>query len=399
MKMLLPNRLMRLTMGPASHRKLTRPWLERHPKKNSRSNLSQSRRRKNRQPPRLKRDAAWQIGSRASSVDREGQIARPLKKDPELDQHRSQEAKTGRKEALQRAAAPSRPKSQEDRTTGPGSSKAASSRTGRNRNRVGEASRVIIKSKIETADVDEITMITKQEPEAWETPQKILIVLAHPDDPEFFMGATIARWTAAGHTVHYCLLTRGDKGVRDAVTDPHELAMTRELEQRCAADALGVQDLLFLNFQDGYLIPDLDARKSVVRVIRTYQPDIVISSDPLYIFGENNINHPDHRAVGQIVVDAVFPAAGNPLYFHELMVEEGLMPHSINELWLCVTGQANVTIDVTECWERKIQALHCHVTQISDMNLLDERLRSRFTPDSSAEHPRYEERFRRFKFR
>lgn len=243
------------------------------------------------------------------------------------------------------------------------------------------------------------TQITPLQPEGWETPQKILVILAHPDDPEFFCGATIARWTQHGHLVDYCLLTRGDKGVREIIVDPMELARTREVEQRNAADCLGVRDLKFLDYYDGYIVPDLEIRKAVVRIIRQYKPDIVVTSDPTHIFGENSINHPDHRSAGQIVVDAVFPAVGNPLYFYDLMHDEGLEPHSIKELWLSLTSQANITIDVTKTWETKIQALHHHVTQIGDMGQLDERMRSRFTPDSSAEHPRYEEKFRRFKFR
>ncbi len=240
--------------------------------------------------------------------------------------------------------------------------------------------------------------VEKTDPEQWEEAQTILVILAHPDDPEFFCGATLARWVRIGHRVHYCLLTRGDKGVRDQAVDPNELATKREGEQRRAADTLGVSDLVFLDFKDGYLIPSLDARRAVTRIIRQYKPDIIVSCDPTYIFGENTINHPDHRAAGQIVVDAVFPAAGNPLYFPELLEEE-LSPHSVKELWLSVTGQPNTAVDVTDFWEQKIQALHCHETQIADMKQLDERLRGRYTPDSTLESPRYEEKFRRLKFR
>lgn len=244
-----------------------------------------------------------------------------------------------------------------------------------------------------------MTTINLLDPEGWEGSHKILVILAHPDDPEFFCGATIARWAKHGHSIHYCLLTKGDKGVRDTVIDPDELAVIREGEQQCAANTLGVKSVAFLEYKDGYLVPDLSTRKAVARVIRNMKPDVIVTCDPTYIFGENSINHPDHRAVGQIVVDAVFPAAGNPLYFPELVQEEGLSPHSVKEIWLTVTGQPNMVIDVTEFWEMKIQALHCHETQIADMKQLDERLRSRHTPDTTLEKPRYEERFRRFKFR
>jgi LmbE family N-acetylglucosaminyl deacetylase len=243
------------------------------------------------------------------------------------------------------------------------------------------------------------TQTPKIEPEGWEEEQKILVILAHPDDPDFFCGATLARWASMGHHIQYCLLTRGDKGVRDTIVNPKELAATREIEQKNAAAVLGVKQVDFLDFEDGYLVPDLNARKLVARVIRQVRPDVVVGCDPTHVFGENNINHPDHRAAGQIVVDAVFPAAGNPLYFPELLNDEGLEPCGVKEVWLTVTSQANTTVDVTEYWPKKIEALHCHETQISDMNQLDERLRSRHTPDSSPENPRYEEKFRRFKFR
>lgn len=241
--------------------------------------------------------------------------------------------------------------------------------------------------------------ITKIEPEGWEKPLKILAILAHPDDPEFFCGATIARWAAAGHSVNYCLLTRGDKGAQDPNTDPTALGKLREVEQRNAADRLGVNRVFFLDYQDGYLVPSLETRLAVTRVIRQERPDILVSSDPTQLFGDNSINHPDHRAAGQIVVDAVFPASGNPLYFPELLHQEGLQPHSVKEVWLAVTGQPNTVIDVTEYWEQKIHALHCHVSQIGDMEALTERMRGRHTPDSTREAPRYEERFRRLKFR
>lgn len=202
-----------------------------------------------------------------------------------------------------------------------------------------------------------------------------------------------------GHQIQYCLLTKGDKGVRDAIVDPKHLAATREIEQNNAAAILGVKNVAFLGYEDGYLVPDLAARKEVARVIRQIRPDVVVSCDPTSVFGENNINHPDHRAAGQIVIDAIFPAAGNPLYFPELLHDEGLAPHGVKEVWLTVTGQPNTTMDVTDFWSKKIEALHCHETQISDMSQLDERLRSRHTPDSTPENPRYEEKFRRFKFR
>jgi LmbE family N-acetylglucosaminyl deacetylase len=234
--------------------------------------------------------------------------------------------------------------------------------------------------------------------EKWEEKQKILVILAHPDDPEFFCGATIRRWTQMGHEVHYCLLTRGDKGSNDRSMRSFDLAVLREQEQKEAACEVGVHDVRFLDYEDGYLVPTLEVRKRVTRIIREERPDIVVSCDPTNIFpNELSINHPDHRAAGQIVVDAIFPATGNPMFFPELLLE-GLEPHSVKEFWLSVTGQPNTVIDVSATWEDKIRALKCHRSQIGEPAKLEERMRSRRTPDSTPEAPRYEEKFRRFIF-
>ncbi len=230
----------------------------------------------------------------------------------------------------------------------------------------------------------------------WNGSQKILVILAHPDDPEFFCGATIACWSDQGHKIVYYLLTRGDKGTADRKMQPEALMKIREEEQRRAAQVLGVQRVNFLKYPDGFLVPNPDLRREVVRIIRTEKPDILVTSDPANYFPNNDasINHPDHRAAGQIVIEAYYPAAGNPQYFPELL-DEGLEPHSVKEVWFSLTHQPNTVFDVTGYWPRKILALHCHVSQIGDPQKFDERMRSRRTPDSTDENPRYEERFRR----
>ena len=235
-------------------------------------------------------------------------------------------------------------------------------------------------------------------PENWEGKQKILVILAHPDDPEFFCGATIRRWTQMGHEVRYCLLTRGDKGSNDPATRSFDLAVLREQEQKAAAHEVGVEAVRFLDYEDGCLVPTMETRKRVTRIIREERPDIVVSCDPTNMFpNEASINHPDHRAAGQIVVDAIFPATGNVMYFPELLLE-GLEPHSVKEVWLSVTSQPNVVIDVTATWEDKIRALEQHRSQIGEPAKLEERMRSRRAADSTPEAPRYEEKFRRFVF-
>ena len=230
----------------------------------------------------------------------------------------------------------------------------------------------------------------------WETHQRILVVLAHPDDPEFFCGATVARWVLNGHRVVYWLLTCGDKGASDPMISTSDLCGDRHKEQRAAAAVLGVEEVNFLDNPDGYLVADLKLREDITRIIRKERPDILVTCDPRTLtVGDNRINHPDHRAAGQATLDAVFPAAGNPLYFPDLLRLEGLHPHTPREVWICGTQEPNVWMDVTQLWEKKIQALHQHKSQIGDPHAFTERMRSRRTPDSTAEEPRYEENFRR----
>jgi LmbE family N-acetylglucosaminyl deacetylase len=211
----------------------------------------------------------------------------------------------------------------------------------------------------------------------WDTKQKILVILAHPDDPEFFCGATIAKWTAEGHQVSYCLLTMGDKGVNDHFSQTENIKELRIEEQT----------------------PNLELRKEVVGVIRKVKPDIVVTCDPTnYYLRDSYINHPDHRAAGQVVIDAVFPAAQNILFFPELEKELHLEPHHVKEVWISLPKEPNIAIDVTETWPRKLEALTKHASQIGDIDQFYIRMRSRHTEDSSDESPRYEEVYRRIVF-
>lgn len=233
-------------------------------------------------------------------------------------------------------------------------------------------------------------------PDAWESPQKILVILAHPDDPEFFCGASTARWVKAGHHVSYCVLTCGDKGTKDLTIESSDLCAIRQKEQRAAAKVLGVEDVRFLNYPDGYLVPDINLRRDITRVIRTMRPDVLVTCDPQTLYSAmGGLNHPDHRAAGQATLDAVFPAARDHLNFIELWRDEKLEPHIVREVWVCGTLQPNVTLDVTDTWETKVLALYKHKSQIGDAEKLGERMRSRRTDDSTPEKPRYEEKFRR----
>ena len=244
------------------------------------------------------------------------------------------------------------------------------------------------------------TATSRPEPGTWDTPQHILVILAHPDDPEFFCGATLARWTRAGHKVTYLLLTCGDKGFNPTTQPdmtPEKLCGIRHLEQAEAAKVIGAEPPLFMDLPDGYLVPDLNLRRDVVREIRRHKPDILVTCDPQNLFAQYGINHPDHRACGQVVLDAVFPAAGNPAYFPELLVQ-AFPPHMPREVWCSLTTQPNTSLDVTDTWEIKLQGILQHKSQVQDVDKLIERMKSRRTEDSTDENPRYEEKFRVIKY-
>jgi LmbE family N-acetylglucosaminyl deacetylase len=238
------------------------------------------------------------------------------------------------------------------------------------------------------------------QPENWDSPKNILVILAHPDDPEFFCGATLARWARDRHQITYVLMTCGDKGFNPAThpeMTPEKLCGLRHTEQLNAAKVIGTKAVHFLDLADGYLVPSLDLRRDVVREIRRHKPEILLTCDPQNLFAQYGINHPDHRYCGQIVLDAVFPATGNLVYFPELL-KEGFQPHMPKEVWCSLTSQPNVTVDVTDTWETKVKAILEHKTQIPDVDKLIERMKSRRTENSTDENPRYEEKFRVVKY-
>ncbi len=227
----------------------------------------------------------------------------------------------------------------------------------------------------------------------WEGSKTIMVILAHPDDPEFFLGGTIAEWAKQGHKVSYLLLTKGQRGVSRDYPDPTNLDLIRVQEQQNAAAKLGVSKIDFLDYEDGYLVPDIEARRKVAREIRRTRPDIVATFDPLLIYQRGRINHPDHRAAGQIVIDAIFPAVGNSAFFPEFL-DEGLPQHQVEELWLSVPVESNYELDVTHNWQLRLEALLEHVSQIGEpaafLEHMEARRRTRF-----GEEMRYIESFRR----
>jgi LmbE family N-acetylglucosaminyl deacetylase len=237
--------------------------------------------------------------------------------------------------------------------------------------------------------------ITSAPGEAQPPPRRVLGVFAHPDDPEFFCGGTFARWAADGAHITFVLVTSGDKGTRDPDMTTERLIELREAEERRAAAALGVQQVVFLRHRDGELEPTVALRGDIVRMIRTYKPDIVVTSDPtVFWFGDRGINHSDHRVVGHVTVDAVYPAARDRLYFPEQITQEGLEPHKTRYLYITLTNAPNVKVDVTAYIDRKIAALREHQSQIADLARMEERVRANRDPESPDDAPRYMDGFR-----
>ncbi len=198
------------------------------------------------------------------------------------------------------------------------------------------------------------------------TPERVLVVAAHPDDIEFGAAGTVARWIGEGARARYLLITRGDKGSDDPTTDPQQLAATREAEQRAAAAELGVEGVDFLDEPDGQVQVTLRLRERITYAIRAFRPEIVMGHDPTVLFVNNEwVNHPDHRAVGEATVDAVFPTARDPLNFPEHMAA-GLEPWKVAEIYLWSTNEANQIVDITDTLERKIAALEHHASQFHE---------------------------------
>jgi LmbE family N-acetylglucosaminyl deacetylase len=195
---------------------------------------------------------------------------------------------------------------------------------------------------------------------------RILVIAAHPDDVDFGSAGTIALWTDAGLDVSYCIVTDGDAGGSDESVSRTEMASIRRAEQTAAAKQVGVSDLHFLGYQDGVVEPTIGLRKDLARVIRQLRPDRVVCPTPERNYARMGASHPDHRAVGAAALDAVYPDARNPFAFPGLLAEEKLKPWTVREVWIAGSPAPNRHVDITETFGRKVAALRCHASQISD---------------------------------
>jgi LmbE family N-acetylglucosaminyl deacetylase len=210
---------------------------------------------------------------------------------------------------------------------------------------------------------------------AWR-PARFMVIAAHPDDAEFGPAGTAARWIDEGSEGWLVCCTSGDQGGEDPAADPLALAAVRESEQRAAAAITGYGGVTFLHQPDGALANDLALREQLVREIRTFRPDAVLATDPDTLFyRDGGINHTDHRAAGMAAVDAVYPAARNPMAFPWL-ARSGLAAHKVRRLYLFWSDKSDTWVDISTTLERKIEALRAHVTQIHEPEGLAERIRS-----------------------
>ena len=206
--------------------------------------------------------------------------------------------------------------------------------------------------------------------------ERALVVTAHPDDVDFGAGGTIALWTGQGTAVTYCICTNGDAGGFDLDVPRGEISGIRQAEQRAAAKELGVQDVVFLGYPDGRLTVTHELRRDISRVIRQVRPERLMIQSPERNWERIAASHPDHLAAGEAAIAAVYPDARNP-FAHLELAAEGLEAWTVNEVWVMggtATGPDRF-VDITDVFDRKLAALHAHVSQTAHMDGLQEMLR------------------------
>ncbi|HHX44037.1 MAG TPA: PIG-L family deacetylase [Chloroflexi bacterium] len=217
----------------------------------------------------------------------------------------------------------------------------------------------------------------------------VMVIGAHPDDPEFGCAATICKWASMGRDIHYVLLTSGDKGCHDPAVHPGQVAAQREDEQRAAARELGVRSVRFLHYPDGMLEYTMDLRRQLCELVRTLTPDIVLAIDPWRRYQL----HPDHRVAGQAALDAVWAAREWYIFPEQLIDRE---PWRVKEVYLYWTDDADYWEDVTESMDKRIAALMHHDSQVNGrMDRIEERIRKTAAQVGEPHGIAYAEGFKR----
>ena len=212
---------------------------------------------------------------------------------------------------------------------------------------------------------------------------QVMIITPHPDDAEWGVAGTVARWTGEGKDVVYVVCTNGDKGTSDINMRSEKLVRIREQEQLDAAKLLEVREVIFMRHPDQTLEDTSKFRKEIVRLIRMYRPETIVTADPYRRY----IWHRDHRITGQVVLDAVFPYARDILAYPDLL-EQGLQPHKVKEVLLWASEEPNYRSDITDTFDIKVSALRCHKSQVNDHTIpdLEKRLRERCSKMAEGEN-------------
>lgn len=200
----------------------------------------------------------------------------------------------------------------------------------------------------------------------------VLVTTPHPDDAETRFAGSVARWTRQGKNVVYVVISNGDKGTNDPAISPEELVAIREKEQLAAAEILGIKEVVFLRYPDQGLENTLELRRDIVRQIRIFKPETVVTVDPHGRY----MDHRDHRIGGYATVEAVYPAAGSAYAFPELL-DEGLKPHRVREMLFSGRMQNNYFEDITDTVDIKVSAIRCHRSQVGDRPDFGEMLKDR----------------------
>lgn len=198
-----------------------------------------------------------------------------------------------------------------------------------------------------------------------DSPERVLVVVAHPDDIDFGTAGTVAQLTTAGAHVAYCLVTSGEAGDDDMTVSSAELAAMREAEQTAAGAVVGVTDIYWLHHPDGAVQCDFDLRRDIARVIRIEKPDVVIGQSPFRNLDSTYGSHPDHLEAAEATMRAVYPDARNPRAFTTELLDEGYLPHAVPKMWIGQQADANLFIDTTDVFEKKLEALRKHMSQVA----------------------------------
>lgn len=223
------------------------------------------------------------------------------------------------------------------------------------------------------------------------TIDRVMVVMAHPDDAEFSAGGTIAKLVKEGREITYVVVTNGNKGSGDRATAPERLALIREEEQRNAARTLGVARVEFLGYEDGEVEDTRALRLDVTRQVRRWRPDLVIAQSPHRAYTNFFAWHRDHRVTGGVVLDCVYPLARDHLSFPELLPEHE--PHKVKEVSLIQWEQPRLVVDISGTIDLKLAAIACHASQVGDWNAVEARVRRRAALLGAARGHAYAEGF------